>query len=107
MWQSASSSEWARQAPWRQSTSSSSSEVPPTARRSALSRGFSSLTQQLGELNVRTNNIDELLGQHIQSTQDWQRHTGERIHNIEQRQLQLQEEWRAYYRWAGFNPNQQ
>ena len=70
-WQSASSSEWARQAPWRQSTSSSSSEVPPTARRSALSRGFSSLTQQLGELNVRTNNINESLGQHIQTTYDW------------------------------------
>jgi hypothetical protein len=70
-WQSASSSEWARQAPVRRSTSSSSSGIPPTARHSASSRGFSSLTQQLGELNIRTNNIDELLGQHIQSTQDW------------------------------------
>ena len=96
-WQSASSSEWARQAPGRRSTSSSSSGIPPTARRSASSRGFNSLTQHLDELNVHTNNIDESLGQHIQSTQDWQRHTGERIHNMEQRQLQLQEEWRAYY----------
>jgi len=26
---------------------------------------------------------------------------------MEQRQLQQQEEWRAYYRWHGFNPDQQ
>ena len=71
-WQSASSSEWARQAPERWSTSSRFSGIPPTARRSASSRGFKSLTRQLGELNVRANNIDESLGQHIQSTQDWQ-----------------------------------
>ena len=71
-WHSASTEEWARQAPGRRSTSSSSSGIPPTARRSASSRGFSSLIRQLGELNVRTNNIDESLGQHIQSTQDWQ-----------------------------------
>ena len=31
----------------------------------------------------------------------------ERIHNLVQQQQQSQEEWRAYYRWAGFNPNQQ
>ena len=68
-WQSASSSEWARQALGRQSTSSSSSGIPPTARCSASSRGFSSLTPQLDELNVRANNIDESLGQHIQFTQ--------------------------------------
>ena len=106
-WQSASSSEWARQASRRWSTSSSSSGIPPTARRSASSRGFSSLTQQLGELNMSVNDINESLGQHIQSTQDWQRHTGQRIHAMEQRQQQMQEEWMAYYRWAGFNPNQQ
>ena len=70
MWQSASSSEWARQAPKRQSTSSSSSGIPLTAQCSASSRGFSSFTQQLGELNVRANNIDESLCQHVQSSQD-------------------------------------
>ena len=58
----------------------------------------------MDELNMRTNNIDELLGQHIESTQNWQRYTGERIGNLEQQQQQTQEEWRAYYRWAGFNP---
>ena len=56
---------------------------------------------------MRTTNIDESLGQHIESTQNWQRYTGERIRNLEQQQQQSQEEWRAYYRWAGFNPNQQ
>ena len=61
----------------------------------------------MGELNVRTTNIDESLGQHIESTQNWQRYTGERIRNLEQQQQQSQEEWRADYRWAGFNPNQQ
>ena len=60
-----------------------------------------------GELNVCTTNIDESLGQHIESTQNWQRHTGEGIHNLERQQQQTQEEWRAYNRWAGFNPNQQ
>ena len=78
-----------------------------TPRRTASSRGFATLTRQMGELNVRTTNIDELLGQHIESTQNWQRYTGERIRNLEQQQQQSQEEWRAYYRWAGFNPNQQ
>jgi ADP-glucose pyrophosphorylase len=60
----------------------------------------------MGELNVRTINIDDSLGQHIESTQNWQRYTGERIHNLERQHQQSQEEWRAYYRWAGFNPNQ-
>ena len=106
-WQSASSTEWARQASGRRSTSSSSSGPPITTRRSASSRGFATLTQQMGELNVHASNVEESLGQHIQSTQDWQRFTGERIHTMEQRQQQMQEEQRAYYRWAGFNPNQQ
>jgi ADP-glucose pyrophosphorylase len=61
----------------------------------------------MGKLNVCTTYIDESLGQHIESIQNWQRHTGERIHNLERQQQQTQEEWRAYYRWAGFNPNQQ
>jgi len=67
-WQSASSTEWARQASWRRSTRSSSSGPPITARRSASFRGFATLTQQMGELNVRASNIEESLGQHIQST---------------------------------------
>ena len=54
---------------------------------------------------MRTTNIDESLGQHIESTQNLQRYTSERIRKLEQQQSQ--EEWRAYYRWAGFNPNQQ
>ena len=44
-WQSASSTEWARQASGRRSTSSSSSGPPITTRRSASSRGFATLTQ--------------------------------------------------------------
>ena len=68
---------------------------------------FRPLTRQMGELNMRTTNIDESLGQHIVSTQNWQRYTGERIRNLEQQQQQSQEEWRAYYHWVGFNPNQQ
>ena len=71
------------------------------------SRSFATLTRQMGELNVRTTNIDESLGQHNESTQNWQQYTGERICNLEQQQQESQEEWRAYYRWAGFNPNQQ
>ena len=67
----------------------------------------SPLTRQMGELNVRTTNIDESLGQHIESTQNWQRYTGERIHYLERQQQQTQEEWRGHYRWSRFNPNQQ
>jgi hypothetical protein len=40
----------------------------------------------MGELNMRTNNIDESFVQHIESTLNWQRHTDERIHNMEQQQ---------------------
>ena len=42
----------------------------------------------MGELNMRTTNIDESLGQHIESTQNWKRHTCERIHNLEWQQEQ-------------------
>ena len=66
-WQSASSTEWARQASGHRSTSSSSSDPP---RRTASSRSFATLTRQMGKLNVRTTNIDESLGQHIESTQN-------------------------------------
>jgi len=45
----------------------------------------------MGKLNVRANDIDESLGQQIQSTQNWQRHRGERIHNMDQQQQQMQE----------------
>ena len=75
--------------------------------RTPTTYSFAALTRQMGELNMRTTNIDESLGQHIESTQNWQRYTGERIRNLEQQQQQSQEEWRADYRWAGFNPNQQ
>ena len=71
-WQSASSTEWARQVPGRRSTSSSSSGPPISTRRLASSRGFATLTRQMGELNMRITNIDEPLGQHIESTQNWQ-----------------------------------
>jgi len=85
-WHNASAEEWARQAPRRRSTSSSSSGPPISAGRSASSRGFATLTWQMGELNMCTNNIEESLGQHIESTQNWQRHTCERIHKMEQQQ---------------------
>jgi hypothetical protein len=70
------------------------------------SRGFGAITQQLGELRVQGDNIQETLNQHIDYTQAWQRYTGERLHDMEQSQLQRQEEWRAYCRWTGFNPDQ-
>jgi hypothetical protein len=56
----------------------------------ASSRGFSSVTQQLGKLRVQDNNIKESLNQLIQTNQAWKRHTGERIHAMKQRQLQQQ-----------------
>ena len=70
------------------------------------SRGFGVTTQQLGELRVQGDNIQETLNQHIDTTQAWQCHTGERIHDMEQLQLQRQEKWRVYCRWTGFNPDQ-
>jgi len=105
-WHNASTEEWARQAPSRQSTSSSSIWAPNLIRRTASSRGFSAITQQLGELRVQSDNIQETLHQHIHTSQAWQRHTSERLHDMEQLQLQRQEEWRAYCRWTGFNPDQ-
>ena len=105
-WHSASTEEWTRQASGRRSTSSSSSGAANLIRQTYLSRGFGASTQQLGELRVQGDNIQETLNQHIDSTQARQRHTGERLHDMEQSQLQQQEEWRAYYRWTGFNPDQ-
>ena len=67
-WQNASSTEWARQASGHRSTSSSSNRL---LRRTASSRSFATLTRQMGELNMRTTNIDESLGQHIESTQNY------------------------------------
>ena len=34
------------------------------------SKGFATLTRQMGELNMHTTNIDESLGQYIESTQN-------------------------------------
>jgi len=53
-----------------------------------LSCGFGAITQRLDELRVQGDNIQEMLNQHIDATQAWQRHTGERIHDMEQLQLQ-------------------
>ena len=105
-WHSASTEEWTRQASGRRSTSSNSDGAPNLIRRTSSSRGFGAITQQLGELRVQGDNIQETLNQHIDNTQAWQRHTGERLHDMEQLQLQRQEEWRAYCRWTGFNPDQ-
>ena len=44
-------------------------QLQRTPRRTASSRGFATLTRQMGELNMRTTNIDKSLGQHIESTQ--------------------------------------
>ena len=79
---------------------------PNLIRWTSSSRGFGAITQQLGELRVQGDNIQETLNQHIDSTQAWQRHTSERLHDMGQSQLQRQEEWRAYYRRTGFNPDQ-
>ena len=105
-WHSASTEEWTRQAPGRRSTSSSSGGAPNLIRRTSSSRGFGAITQQLGELRVQGDNIQEMLNQHNDNTQAWQRHTGKRLHDMEQLQLQRQEEWWAYCRWTGFNPDQ-
>ncbi|RLN05018.1 hypothetical protein C2845_PM13G08110 [Panicum miliaceum] len=60
-WHSASTNEWAWQAPSRRSTISSSSGVLNLARRTASSRDFGSITQHLGELWVQANNIEDTL----------------------------------------------
>src|SRR6185369_10716776 len=82
-WHSASTEEWAWQAPGRRSTSSSSSGAPNLIRRTASSRGFGAITQQLGELRVQSDNIQETMHQHIETSQAWQCHTSERLHDME------------------------
>jgi hypothetical protein len=79
---------WTRQAPGRRSTSSNSGGAPNLIRWTSSSRGFGAITQQLGELRVQGDNIQETLNQHIDTTQAWQCHTGKRIHDMEQLQLQ-------------------
>ena len=69
-WHSASTEEWTRQAPSRRrSTSSSSGGAPKLIRRTSSSRGFGAITQQLGELRVQSDNIQEMLHQHIDTSQ--------------------------------------
>ena len=77
-WHSASIEEWTRQAPGHRSTSSSSGGAPNLIRRTSSSRGFGAITQQLGELRVQGDNIQEMLNQHIDTTQAWQHYIGER-----------------------------
>ena len=104
--QSAGIDEWAQQAPIHH-TSSSSSGVPNLPRCMDSTRDYGYLAQQLGEPSVQANDIENMLHEYIDTNQAWQRYTGDRIHAMEQRQLQQQVEWRAYYHWQGFNPNQQ
>ena len=68
-WHSASIEEWTWQALGRRSTSSSSSGAPNLIRRTSSSRGFGTITQQLGELRVQGDNIQWTLNQHIDTTQ--------------------------------------
>ena len=68
-WHSASTEEWTRQAPGRRSTSSSSSGAPNLIRWTSSSRGFGAITQQLSELRVPSDNIQETLHQHINTSQ--------------------------------------
>jgi len=81
-WHSASTEEWTRQAPGCRSTSSSSGGAPNLIRRTSSSRGFGAITQQLGELRVQNDKIQEMLHQHIDTSQAWQHHTGERLHDM-------------------------
>jgi uncharacterized glyoxalase superfamily metalloenzyme YdcJ len=50
--------------------------------------------------------MEETLHQHIESTRDLQRMSGERLHAIVLAQQRQLEELRAYYRWMGFPPPQ-
>ena len=77
-WHSASTEEWTWQALGRRSTSSSSGGAPNLIRRTSSSRGFGTITQQLGELRVQGDNIQEMQNQHIDTTQAWQHYIGER-----------------------------
>ena len=86
-WHNASTEEWTWQAPGYRSTSSSSSGVSNLIRWTSSSRSFCAITQKLGELRMQGDNIQETLNQHIDSTRAWQRHTGERLHDMEQSQL--------------------
>ena len=61
----------------------------------------------MSELNIRVGTMEETMHQQAESTRDWQRMTGERIHTMEQRQLRQIEEQRAYYAWLGYRPPQQ
>jgi uncharacterized glyoxalase superfamily metalloenzyme YdcJ len=60
----------------------------------------------MSELNIRVGDMEETVHQHVESTRDWQRMSGERLHAIELAQQQQLEEQRAYYQWMGFPPPQ-
>ena len=60
----------------------------------------------MSELNIRVGTMEETIHQQAESTRDWQRMSGERLHAIEQAQQQQLEEQRAYYRWMGYPPPQ-
>ena len=99
-WASAGSGEWVRPAGATYGDSSSSSGLRSSSRGATL-------TQQMSELNIRVGTMEETMHQQAESTRDWQRMTGERLHTMEQRQLRQLEEQRAYYAWMGYHPPQQ
>jgi hypothetical protein len=58
----------------------------------------------MSELNIRVSDMEETVHQHVESTRDWRRMSGERLHAIELAQQQQLEEQRAYNWWMGFPP---
>jgi D-serine deaminase-like pyridoxal phosphate-dependent protein len=76
-WDSAGSGEWAISVgtAYKDATSSSSGL--------RLSSRGATLTQQMSELNIRVGDMEEIVHQHIEFTQDWQQMSGERLHAIE------------------------
>ena len=95
-WASAGSGEWIRPAGATYGDDTSSSSGLRSSSRGAT------LTQQMSELNIRVGTMEETMHQQAESTRDWQRMTGERLHTMEQRQQRQLEEQRAYYASQGF-----
>ena len=108
-WQSASSSEWDRARQEMPSQSSSSGGPPPlsASRRSRSTRGsreIADLSLRVGDLYIRTGEIQDTLNTFAQGTTAWQQQANERMEQQMRLQRAQDEMLRAYFMSQGYHP---
>ena len=61
----------------------------------------------MDDLDVRTGEMQNTLATHAQTTREWQQHSDDQFHHLQEQLREHHDYTAAYYRWRGFDPNQQ